>query len=88
MWTAGTCKLKILAAEAGTCAWGGKTENPLFTLICGMNATAKVAKWGEPPAMDTGAPMREEVVKADEIRHYAHSFAILLFVRFIEHAEG
>ena len=29
----------------------------LFTIMCTMNATPKVAKWGEPPPMDTGAPM-------------------------------
>jgi len=25
--------------------------------MCAMNATPKVAKWGEPPAMDAGAPI-------------------------------
>jgi hypothetical protein len=25
--------------------------------MCAMNATPKVVKWGEPPAMDAGAPM-------------------------------
>ena len=35
---------------------GVKTGDPLFTIMCAMNATPKVAKWGEPPAMDAGAP--------------------------------
>ncbi len=25
--------------------------------MCAVNATPKVAKWGEPPAMDAGAPI-------------------------------
>ena len=34
----------------------GQTWNPLFTIMCAMTATPKVAKWTEPPIMDAGAP--------------------------------
>jgi hypothetical protein len=32
-------------------------RNPLFTIMCAMNATPKAAKWREPPPMDPGDSM-------------------------------